>query len=323
MIEQQNSLPFELSGDLTERINVNRLPRVAREFYFTTLNHKVFEQGLEAMKTTHAMSGLEGTGMIIEGEPGLGKTTLLNKYVRDIYAEPEYQRTDELTPLPILKIRIPGRPTIPRVIEKLLLTSNHIQATARKTSSLESRLHQLIHHQRVEMIIFDEYQHLLRSEAYTNDTLNFIKTLADDYKLAVVFAGLPKGRPILESRPELRERMSFEQVLFKPFNVKTKESSIEYAKYIKGLEEKIYSVGVDCCPLASGDMLPRLLLATQGKPRFINRLLMRLLIQHKECKSIKATDFARVFSNVPFNSHLGKFNPFSAKMDKVILKIGE
>jgi len=279
-------VPFSLAGDVSERLNNPRLPVVAREFHAATVQHSTFQKGLEALASTHAMSGLEGAGMIIEGEPGLGKTTLLNRYVKDIYQLPEYQPTDTLTPLPVLKVYVPGRPTVPRVIEKLLMASHHVKTSSRNTKTIESRLHTLIRNQGVEMIIFDEFQHLLRTEKYTHDTLNFLKVLADDYKLAIVFAGLPRGLDILKDHKEIEERLSFDRVTFQPFDITTARNAQDYARYIKGLENKLEEIGVQCIALTEEVMLQRMLLATQGKPRFINRLFMRLLIRLSDRKPL-------------------------------------
>lgn len=318
-------VPFALDGDLMNRVQIERIPRVAREFYNLALNHAQFNQALASLGKAHAMSGLVGGGMILDGEPGLGKTTALNVYVRSIYAQECYLPTDTLTPLPVLKICLPGKPTIPRVIEKLLIASNHLQTTSRKSQTLEHRLHQLITRQQVEMIIFDEYHHLLRKHAQitTNDTVNFIKVLADDYKLAIVFAGLPEGRDILSNFPELHERMSFESVRLKAFNIESNEATQEYARYIIGIHEHLERIGVKICSLADQGMLLRILLATQGKPRFINRLFMRLLMRLSDEKPITHKEFEKEFSSPVFGGHLGLFNPFSATDEAVLAKLNE
>ena len=320
MTNSRSIVPFELAGDISNRSqNIRRMTAAAREFHATTVRHETFERGLDALRATHAMSGLEGVGMIIEGEPGVGKTTLLNKHVIDTYSKPEYRPTDIVTPLPILMVRIPGRPTIPRVIEKFLLVSDHVKVSARKTETLETRLHKLIIHQGVEMIVLDEYQHLLRTEKYTRDTLNFLKVLIDDYKLSIVLSGLPSGLSVLQDHDELRERVSFEHVILKPFDITTNANAADYARYIIGLETKLNKVGVDCCSLSNEDMLQRLLLATQGKARHISRLLMRLLIHCGESNKITMRDFEDIYPTMPLGVHLGSFNPFSSgtSIDKV------
>jgi hypothetical protein len=317
------NVPFKLAGDLTSRINNRRTPEVARRFHECTISHKAFKTGMEALRHTHGLSGLEGGGMIVEGVPGVGKTTLLNNYVADVYRQLATEPHDaETIWLPVLKERIPGRPTIPRLIEKLLRGVNHVKPRSRNRETMEDRLHTLIEEQGVEMLILDEYQHLLRTDKYADDTLKFLKVFADDHKLALVFAGLPCGAKVLDAHPEIRERLSFDHVILRPFDMANTDNYIDYVKYIKGIESKLTEIGVDCCDLSTEDFLPRLLLATQGKPRLIARLILRMLIAFGNSKSITQSEFERTFSKIPFNSHLKNFNPFnkSSAIESIVTK---
>ncbi|WP_341939649.1 TniB family NTP-binding protein [Marinimicrobium sp. C2-29] len=316
-IDTYSHIPFDLAGDTAARHRNNGLPESAQKFYAATMHHKIFKQGMEALEATHSMSGLEGGGMIVEGDPGLGKTTLLNTYVSRVYKRPSAQPTEELTPLPVLIIRIPGRPTIPRVIEKLLEVGEHIKPYARSSGTLDMRLNRMIVEQRVEMIVFDEYHHLLKRDRYTGDTLNFMKILCDEHRLATVCSGLLDGRDVLDGHPELRERLSFDHVLFQPFDMTTRASAIEFGQYMRGIAKALDEAGVNCCPINDKDMLLRILLATQGKPRFINKLFMRLILRLKDGRPITRTFMEQMYPDVPFNAHLGNFNPFSASYDKV------
>jgi hypothetical protein len=313
-----NSVPFTLDGVITDRVSLDKLNPVARAFAELTLKHTQFERALDALADVHSMSGIHGCGIVVEGKSGLGKTTVLNTYVRDVYARPCYAPTDELTPLPVLKIRIPGRPTIPRVIEKLLLTSNQLYVGSKKSQSLEFKLHQLITQQHVEMIIFDEYQHLLRknAEIRTNDTINFLKVLADDYQLAVVFAGLPDGREILNNFPELNSRMSYQSVVFTEFNIDSPKAVEEYTRYIIGIQDMLKRHGVDIC-LKDREMLLRILVATEGIPRFIYRLFMRIFLKIQHQKAITIEHFKAAQQSFPESVLLGLFDPFSAPIASV------
>ena len=307
-------VPFTLAGDLSSRMNNRRTPEVAKRFHACTIEHKDFALGLDALKYAHGLAGLEGGGLIVEGVPGVGKTTLLNSYVAAVYSELAQQpKDDETIRLPILKERIPGRPTIPRLIEKLLRGASHVKPRSRSRETMESRLNTLIEEQGVEMLILDEYQHLLRTEKYAADTLKFLKVLVDDHKLAIVFAGLPSGSDILNEHPEIQERLSFGHVTLRPFDMSNIDNYIDFAKYVKGIESKLKEIGVECCELSEQDFLPRLLLATQGKPRLIARMILRMLIAFGDSKAITQKEFEKTFERIPFNSHLGKFNPFNKR----------
>lgn len=323
------SLPFGLVDDISNRIKQPGNLDVMQKFYTATFNHSQFQTGLDLLSETHSMSGLDNAGLIVTGIPGVGKSRLLNTYVKNTYAKEYYQPTDELTPLPILIVKLPGRPTIPRVIEKILMSSEHLIPGARRTDSLERRLHQLITHQRSEMFIFDEFQHLLPKNAsrqVANATINFLKTLADDYKLAFCFAGLPHMSDVLNDFEEIKDRLAFGELNIKPFAVDTKFEKNDFSKYLNSMFTKIESLDVDCSELRSNNMdrtilLFRMLIATGGKARHISMLFAKALMKLTPGDSLTNKCFEDVFTKSTAINRGGVFNPFSAKKQALIKQI--
>lgn len=314
-----NHVPIEMAGNFDSRFDPDKLPPIVRHFYFKTFTHEAFTQGLNILEMTHAMSGLEGIGCVIEGEPGVGKSRCLDTYISNVYNLPRYQPTPELIKLPILKIRVPGKPSINRVVEKLLHCARHIAPSSKSSDSALTKLYRLIEVQQVEMIIFDEFQHLLRryAQCTTNDTVAFIKVLIDDFKLAVVFSGLPEGSEILQKFGELNQRVSFGKVTFNAFNTDTDDNYKEYIAYIKAIEGTLQEIGAKVCPLSTTDMLPRLLLASQGRPRFLARFFMRLLFQYQDKTYITKEIMSKVYASWPMGSFLHPFDPFLAPSEAV------
>jgi hypothetical protein len=224
-----------------------------------------------------------------------------------------------------LKNREHGRPTINLVIEKLLHCARHIGPSSKSSDSALTKLYRLIEFQQVEMIIFDEFQHLLRKYAQctTNDTVAFIKVLIDDFKLSVVFTGLPEGAEILKQFGELNQRVSFGKVTFNSFNTDNTKNYTEYIAYIKALEETLKDIGAKVCPLSTPDMLPRLLLASQGRPRYLARFFMRLLLQYQDKTYISEKIMSQIYSTWAMGSFLHPFDPFLAPAEAVAAKYTE
>ena len=320
-----NHVPIEMTGNLDSRFDPEKLPPIVRNFYFKTFSHKAFDDGLEVLRMTQAMSGLEGIGCVIDGDPGLGKSRCLDKYISNVYNLPRYQPTSELIKLPILKIRVPGKPSINRVIEKLLHSARHIGPSSKSSDSAITKLYRLIEFQQVEMIIFDEFQHLLRKYAQctTNDTVAFIKVLIDDFKLAVVFTGLPEGSEIIKNFWEIEQRVSFGKVTFNAFNTDNVANYKEYIAYIKAMEQSLMEIGAKVCPLSTTDMLPRLLLASQGRPRYLARFFMRLLLQYQDKTYISEKIMSQIYSTWAMGSFLHPFDPFLAPAEAVAAKYTE
>jgi len=320
------SLPFQLAGDTSHRMQNANLSDLVIKYHEATFPHNQFKTGLDLLSQVHSMSGMDNAGVIITGETGVGKSRLLDTYAINTYSKECYQPTDELTPRPILLVKIPPYPTIPRVIEKILLASEHLVPGARRTHSLERRLHRLIITQNVEMIILDEFQHLLKKNAtrqVVNATLNFIKTLVDDYKLTFCLTGLPEMANVLDGFDEIKDRLTFGEFHMKPFSINTIEERRDFSAYINPMFNKLEKLGIDCSELHHSNLdrtmlLMRLYLVTEGKARGISGLFKKALLNLNPGDSLTNKSFENIVTkNAKFNKS-NLFNPFSA--EKNVLK---
>ncbi|MGS0824384.1 TniB family NTP-binding protein [Shewanella sp. 0m-8] len=320
-------LPIDIGGNISQKLDLNQMPKRCVEYLFMTIEHSGFEKATAALEACYELSGLESNGCILTGPPGVGKSRAIRSFVTDIYYQDCNRATTELTPLPILSIRVPGKPTLLRVIEKILQSAGDLSPTTRSTQSAQTRLDRLIVQRKVRMIIFDEFQHLLRKNAMvrTNDVLSFIKVLMDDHRLSVVFAGLPEGEDALTDFPELRQRLSFVDAKLYPFSLEKNGPSNrdDFVAYLLAMQEKFAELNVKVIPIVSKDMVPRLWLATKGTPRHINQFFMRMLNQYKEGDFIDKEKFQELFKTCPFHRALGTFEPFTAPSEQVKNKIND
>lgn len=320
MINHRNSglTQAETKGNM----RINRVNQLVDVFHNKTIQYPEFIKGINALTKTLEYSGIVGAGMMIEGEPGVGKSRLTEYFIKKYYQN--HVREDaETIHLPIISIGIPGRPTIPRVIEKILDKANHVKPYSGNRARHENRLRTMIEEQNVRMLVLDEYHHLVRAEKYTRDTFNFLKVLADDHKLAIVLSGLTSGRQALNAHEELRERLSLYRILLKPFTLKNSYET--FLDYLAAINAILDEMGVKCIELDTDNFAPRLLLATMGKQRAIGRSIEGLLLEYDGKNSITQKDFEKAFSAHPFNHTLGAFNPFNknTKLTTVEKKIAE
>lgn len=322
MINVSTSLPIDLNSDISTRIALEKLPHEVKELRFKTYQHVGFKEGLNALRETFAMSGFESIGCTLFGPPGVGKSRLIRYFTTEVYMRPEYQPTDELTPIPIVSIRVPGRPTIPKLCEQILkIVQRHYTPPTSRDDSITLRTGRILKHLGVEMIIFDEFQHLLRESAQirTNDVLAFIKVLMDECELSVVFAGLPGAAKLLEEHTEIEQRVSFAKADLHPFSLANEgPSNIQvFASYIKSIEVNFTELNTVIFPLANTDMLNRIYLATLGIPRRISQLFNRVMFRYYQQSTIDKDEFQLVFAQMPFN-HIKEFPLFTAPKSKVI-----
>lgn len=293
-----------------------------RFFLSKTIRHPQFEKALEAIAETHAMTGTQGTGMILTGMPGTGKTTILKRYVKTSLEVRDDIESDTLTKLPIIRVVIPPKPTIISLIKTILYKVDHI-APKGTEADLRERLAVLVDEQEVELIIFDEFQHLLREQAQisTRNVLNFIKVFMDECNLAVIMAGLPKGYDAISEFEELDERLSFEQFHLQPLALIDGVLSTDFTEYMATCERILEDAGVKTVSLSSETMLKRIHLATQGKVRLISRLFIKVLQNSDLSSRLVLEDYARAYDRARLNRKLGAFNPFRAQNNKVLEKL--
>lgn len=316
MINVATPLPIDMNSDLSSRFDSEKLPLKVKALYFKTYRHDAFNDALENLHETFAMSGLDSTGCLLIGEPGVGKSRLLRFFTTEIYSLPQYQPTDELTPLPILSIRVPGKPTINRVLEKLLECAGHLAPPARSSESATIRLNRLIVSLGVKMIILDEFQHLLRRHATirTADVMKFLKVLMDEHGLAIVFAGHHESLELLDEHPDVKQRFEFAQAELVPFslNAKGHGNVKEFASYLANIQENFKRSGIEMCDLVTPEMITRIYVATLGLPRRISQLFNRLMLRYHAKKFITITELESIFRIMPFNK-IKPFKLFSAK----------
>jgi len=272
--------------------------------------HGRYEEALEAMSQTHDMSGVEGTGMLLMGMPGLGKSSILASYVRNHLAS----RTDLETPdgsrEPIILVSVPAEPTLKTLIQEILLASSYQGSIAGTIGELKQKLNVFISERGVEMIIFDEFQHFLREQAKSNTrgVVNHIKLMMDKHKLYRLIA----------QHEELYQRFAHRQIRLRPFDAQENGRINEFAKYMRAYSRFLERQNVRTIQLDSEDMLVRLYLATKGIPRLITHLLRASVDNAEPGKTVARKDLARAFGKSSLIPELDRFNPFTAKSDKVL-----
>ena len=290
-----------------------------------TILHTQLKTAMQAIKNTHSMSGIVGTGMLLLGPSGVGKTRILESYTKSYLSQQNDLETKTLSRRPILSIRVPASPTPKAILEKLLTAAGHPFPTSSTQSKLEIKLQAVIKNQHVSLIILDEFQHMLKSQAQksTRSVLNFIKVLMDENKLAVVMAGTPEALDSIQGFEELYQRFTHEHIQLQPFSIDSPEETAKFSSYLMACEKILLDLGIHSMPMTSETNLARIYLTSGGKLRLINRLIVKAIQSAAEKSNLTLMDFALANTNPPLNPKLGTFNPFKAKPDAIAKRIKE
>jgi hypothetical protein len=274
-------------------------------------------------------AGVKSIGMTILEPTGLGKSTVLDKFVEknlsnitaDVIASVDY----EFTPMPIIKFEMPEEPSIKSVCEAILTEANHPDLTGTATV-LTGRVDKLIEHQIVRYLIIDECQHLLREHAgkRTTAALNFIKNRMNKHKIVVIVAGVPTAEKALSEYAELSERLGYKKCYITEFSIDSDAGVANFGSFLTGFDDLFTEIEMNICTLYSEDMFDRLFLACAGSPRKFKYLLFKVLELALECENkIKKDLFTKAYRDQQYNDEIGNFNPFSATAEKVTKKLAE
>lgn len=198
------------------------------------------DKALKAIREHHAHAKFasEPEGLLIQGETGAGKTTILKLYMKD------YPRTyaEEITSVPVLYARVPAPATCKQLVTKILEAIGDPAAERGTQISQTLRLKKYLEVCNVELLILDEFQHF-----QDRDSLKVLKTVSDWLKLLmeetgipIVLAGLPYSHTILDSHgnEQLKRRFAT-RIDLGPFGYETSQERQDFRRFLNVIDDKL------------------------------------------------------------------------------------
>jgi hypothetical protein len=186
----------------------------------------------------HAKFARESVGLLVTGEKGTGKTT-----IKDIYlSRNRVRQTKTATIVPVLSISIPV-PASERALTVTLLTALNDPYPARGTIAIQTlRVYKLVERCKVELSIFDEFQHFAERESFKlNRTVSdWTKNYMVGAKMPLILFGTPKSAEILngEENDQLRRRFPY-RISLKSFTWETDEDQLDFRKFLGIIDEQL------------------------------------------------------------------------------------
>lgn len=175
---------------------------------------------------TSTVRGAPSSALLL-GDSGTGKSTIC-KHLLDIIGQPIdiLEAHGEFQKVPVLLCPIPADCTINRLSIKILDQLGGIEKNTRD-QILESRIIARLKTCQVELIIFDEFHHLLEKGADKSreKLCNWVKNLMNSTLIPIILAGTPSCEEIIDKHPQLARRY--------PYRVRLK--NLEYNSEFKAL----------------------------------------------------------------------------------------
>lgn len=253
--------------------------------------------------------------MSLEGQTGAGKTTLARDYTNMF----PRQETPLGAVIPVFYVETPSPVTVKSMASYMLQQIGDPAAERGTLTSMNTRLVGLMRDCKVELVIIDEFNHLVDSK-----TDRILHSVSDWLKMLIKKTGIPflvvgiEGQVtrVLNANKQLSRLFASRHIL-QPFEWNNKDSeTIEtFATFIRFVEEAIMPATTD---IHRSEFLSRLYYATDGVVAHIMNLyhLAAVLAQDRNETTIPLAIFSVAFEKRLRQHSRKSDNPFLIPPDQ-------
>lgn len=205
-------------NEFERRLTAKQAIKIAA-FRDRRIAHDAFQGALTKIANFH-QSGRHAARpgiLTMVGETGAGKTSIIEDYCKLHNKEGKFKK--------VLFIIVPENCTVKNLAASMLMALGDLSSVKGTRQDMELRIKDYIDRTGVEMLIFDEFQHLTNrgSAKRQYDAADWLKTQVEILRKPIVFAGLPEVHNIFAVNPQLETRRNG-KIGILPFDVETDES---------------------------------------------------------------------------------------------------
>lgn len=233
----------------------------------------------------------EPTCMMVYGASGVGKTTIIKKYLN------QNRRDSEVGGdiIPVLHIELPDNAKpVDAARELLVEMGDPLALYETDLARLTKKLIDLIPIVGVKSIIIDEFQHLVeeRSNRVLTQVGNWLKRILNKTKCPIVLFGMPYSKVVLQANSQLHGRFSI-QFELRPFSYQggkgVFKTFLEYLDKALPFEKQ--------AGLANESLQKKLYAFSQGNMRSLRNLIYQASIEAIDNQHAAITEEDFVFAS--------------------------
>jgi hypothetical protein len=269
---------------------------------------KLIESNLKVFHET----GL-ATNLLVLGESGTGKSSLC-RHISALH--PRHQLPDRDI-VSVVAIQVPPAATIRGIVDGMLKALGDPASSSGSLTNKTNRIIHLCKQCRVEILMFDEAQHLQDRGAFRTHYAigDWFKTVIDQVAVPTVLLGLPRIESLLQVNEQLRRRFSSRYWMTMGQSDKSTVEA-ECLQLFMSLVECM-EVPFVTAPYTWPELGERLRYASDGRVAYVKKLLsgaLRICIE-SGLESIDSALLESVFTRDIWPEARGKLNPFSQSFD--------
>lgn len=224
-------------------LKMERIRKLAemRSMFFSYAKLDHIQVALEALLEMGNLSPQRGTParcLLLTGDAGVGKSTLMHKYT--VSHQPYEQDNRRITP--VLNIVLHRACTPKMLAEQMLRALGVPEGLCSKGTepTLTERVKHNLIEQRVQVVILDEFQHLLdhRSQNGVSRVADYIKTLLNLGVASFVLSGAPEAEAIYTENLQLMRR-SLGHFQLKALDKNDPQDRVDFRDIMKQLQDRL------------------------------------------------------------------------------------
>lgn len=216
--------------------------------------------------------GAEPSCMMVYGASGVGKTSIIKKYLK----ANDKDSTTRQDIVPVVYIELPeNAKPVDAARELLLYLEDPLALYESDLAILTKRIVDLVPTMKIELIIIDEFQHLVEksSNRILSRVGDWLKMLINKTKCPVILFGMPYSKEVLDANSQLRSRFSI-QFELKPFSYINNHKI--YTGFLRRLDEALPFDQLS--NLASKPIAKKIYAFSQGNMRSLRNLVFHAAV---------------------------------------------
>lgn len=242
----------------------------------TLVPHTAFEEATRRIEQCfdYAKTASEPICIAIVGESRTGKSRALE----ECFSRHPAVRSSEGLDTPILRVTTPPRPSVLNLAETMLRAMKDPRPDAGKESSKTARLIALMENTGTNMVMIDEFQHFYDKGLHSvmHYVADWLKTVVDERKCALVVAGLPTCLAVLQQNEQLAGRF-LSPIMLPRFDWHNEGHREEFVAILAAFQESL-SGHFDLPVLDGPEMAFRCYCGTGGLIGYLTKFLRQTVL---------------------------------------------